>query len=85
MSRKTKINVLLPMKMVGELEIKARNKSRSKFIQDAIRSKLDQEEAFDINDFDNKKLAVTLVNRLSDNPTGYEKLIVMCIVEWMNQ
>ena len=73
------------MKMVGELEIKARNKSRSKFIQDAIRSKLDQEEAFDINDFDNKKLAVTLVNRLSDNPTGYEKLIVMCIVEWMNQ
>lgn len=85
MSRKTKINVLLPMKMVGELEIKARNKSRSQFIQDAIRSKLDQEEAFDINDFDNKKLAATLVNRLSENPTGYEKLIVMTILEWMNQ
>ncbi|GAI74752.1 unnamed protein product, partial [marine sediment metagenome] len=37
------------------------------------------------NDFDNKKLAATLVNRLSENPTGYEKLIVMCILEWMNQ
>lgn len=85
MSRKTKINVLLPFKMVGELESRARNNTRSSFIEDAIRSKLDDEDAFDIDDFDNKKLAVTLVNRLSDNPSGYEKLIVMCILEWMNQ
>ena len=71
--------------MVGELENLSRSGKRSEFICDAIRSKLDSQEAFDISDFDNKKLAATLVNRLSDNPTGYEKLIVMCILEWMNQ
>jgi len=85
MSRKTKINVLLPFKMVGELESRARNNTRSSFIEDAIRSKLDDADSFDISDFDDKKIAAILVSRWSDNPTGYQKLIVLCILEWMNQ
>lgn len=64
MSRKTKINVLLPIKMVGELERFSRNGKRSEFIADAIRSKLDQEDSFDINDYETRTLAVILQNRL---------------------
>jgi metal-responsive CopG/Arc/MetJ family transcriptional regulator len=66
MSRKTKINVLLPMKMVGELEELSRLGKRSKFITDAIRSKLDGQDAFDINDFPTRNIAVILQNRLID-------------------
>ncbi|GAH28275.1 unnamed protein product, partial [marine sediment metagenome] len=56
--------------------------TRSSFIENAIRSKLDDADSFDISDFDDKKIAAILVSRWSDNPTGYEKLIVMCILEW---
>lgn len=48
MSRKTKINVLLPIKMVGELERFAKNNTRSDFIQKAIRDRLDKREEYDI-------------------------------------
>ena len=66
MSRKTKINVLLPIKMVGELESKARNNSRSKFIESAIRSKLDNEESFSPGDLPSSQLLVLLINREED-------------------
>ncbi len=85
MSRKTKINVLLPFKMVGELESKARNNTRSKFIEGAIRDKIDGKDSFSIEDYSTENIAAILVNRLATNPSGYEKLIVMTIMEWMNQ
>ena len=66
MSRKTKINVLLPIKMVGELESKAGNNSRSKFIQSAIRSKLDNAESFSPADLPSSQLLVLLINREED-------------------
>lgn len=48
MSRKTEIKVYLPTKLVGELEPRKRAGIRSKFIEQAIRSRLKKEEEFDI-------------------------------------
>ena len=66
MSRKTKINVLLPIKMVGELESRARNNTRSSFIQSAIRNKLDGKDAFAAGDLPSSQLLVLLINREED-------------------
>lgn len=66
MSRKTKINVLLPFKMVGELESRARNNTRSKFIADAIRSKLDETDAFSVSEIATNQLLAMLHNRAND-------------------
>lgn len=64
MSRKTKINVLLPFKMVGELERYSKLGKRSLFIETAIRNRLDSEEDFSIGDTDTTKLATILFNRI---------------------
>ena len=64
MSRKTKINVLLPFKMVGELERYSKQGIRSQFIERAIRNRLDQEETFDIADVPTRQLMAVLLARL---------------------
>ncbi len=56
MSRKTKINVLLPIKMVGELERLSKLGKRSEFIQKAIRSRLNNQDNFDLWDVDDKDI-----------------------------
>jgi|TARA_R110002096_G_scaffold202866_1_gene387631 metal-responsive CopG/Arc/MetJ family transcriptional regulator len=66
MDRKTKINVLLPMKMVGELENYSKIGKRSDFIMKAIRSRLDGDSSFDIDDFSTRQMAIILQNRLLD-------------------
>ena len=87
MSRKTKINVLLPFKMVGELESLSKLGKRSKFIQDAIRSKIDEEESFDINDFETHRLIVIVYNRLcsQDDDTPLCGIARSLLLEWINQ
>lgn len=87
MSRKTKINVLLPFKMVGELESRARNNTRSSFIQDAIRSKLDDADAFDIQDFETQRLIVIVYNRLCEqqDDTPFCGITRSVLLEWINQ
>jgi len=70
MSRKTKINVLLPMKMVGELERLSKLGKRSEFIQKAIRSRLDNQDNFDLWDIDKKeilKMARVIANQNNDD------------------
>lgn len=64
MSRKTKINVLLPFKMVGELERYSKQGIRSQFIEKAIRNRLDKEELFDITDVATRQLMAVLLARL---------------------
>ncbi len=64
MSRKTKINVLLPFKMVGELERYSRTNTRSQFIERAIRQKLDCEIDFDITDISDRQLMAALLARM---------------------
>ena len=70
MSRKTKINVLLPIKMVGELERYSRIGKRSDFIARAIRSRLDNQDNFDLWDIDDKeilKMARVIANKNNDD------------------
>ena len=85
MSRKTKINVLLPFKMVGELEERSRLGKRSQFIQEAIRSKLDGKDSLTIQDYYTENIAAILVNRMPVDGSSLEKIIVLAIMEWMNQ
>lgn len=76
MDRKTKINVLLPMKMVGELENLSKLGKRSKFIQSAIRNKLDAREEYNVADIPTKQLLVMLINR-EENETVKELLMIV--------
>jgi len=64
MSRKTKINVLLPFKMVGELENLSKQGKRSEYIEKAIRSKLDGRSEFTLDDITTRQLMAALLNRL---------------------
>ena len=64
MSRKTKINVLLPIRMVGELDKYSRTNTRSQFIETAIRQKLDAEVDFSIDDISDRQLMAALLNRM---------------------
>ena len=70
MNRKTKINVLLPIKMVGELERLSKLGKRSEFITKAIRSRLDNQDNFDLWDIDDKeilKMARVIANKNNDD------------------
>ena len=87
MQRKTKINVLLPFKMVGELEERSRLGKRSQFIQDAIRNKLDSKDSFTIDDIETHRLVAIVYNRLctqiDDTPLcGIARSVLL---EWINQ
>ena len=66
MSRKTKINLLLPFKMVGELEYMSKMGKRSEYIEKAIRSKLDGKSEFTLDDITNRQLMAALLNRLKE-------------------
>jgi metal-responsive CopG/Arc/MetJ family transcriptional regulator len=50
MRKKIEIKVYLPYLMVGELESRRKNNVRSKFIEEAIRSRLDGEQGFTLAD-----------------------------------
>ena len=56
MRRKIEIKVYLPYMMVGELESRRKANQRSKFIEDAIRAKLDGEEAFRVQDLPTRRI-----------------------------
>lgn len=53
--------------MVGELEIKRKQGLRSKYIQDAIRNRLDGEEAFDFKDITTLRLLGLLHARYEED------------------
>lgn len=75
MNRKTKINVLLPIKMVGELERLSKLGKRSDFIQDAIRSKLDGQESYDLNSVGYRTLLIQLKYRLGEREDAQAHLL----------
>ena len=53
--------------MVGELESRRKNNVRSKFIEEAIRNRLDGEEAFDFNDITTSRLLGLVHARFEDD------------------
>lgn len=73
--------------MVGELEFLSRLGKRSEYIEDAIRSKLDEQDSFDINDYETHRLIAIVYNRLC-NQTDDTPLcgIMRCVLqEWLTQ
>ena len=75
----------LDLGLIQKLHRRVARGHRSQFVETAVRNRLNNEEEYDASDIDTKALAAMLVNRLSSNPDGYEKLVVMTILEWMNQ
>ena len=70
--------------MVGELERFSRDGKRSEFIADAIRSKLDEQDAFDIDDYDTRTLAVILQNRLLELPNcEMSEILGLVLRKWI--
>ena len=63
MQRKTKINVLLPIRLVGELDELSRAGKRSQFIETAIREKYFDERGITIREASSKILMNALSQR----------------------
>jgi len=64
MNQKSEIKVYLPIKMIGELERKKQAGQRSKFIEKAIREKIDRVSDFDIWDCEIRDVLDEAVVRL---------------------
>lgn len=75
MRQKVEIKVYLPYMMVGELERYKRFNNRSKFIEDAIRAKLDGEEAFRVQDLPTRRILALCMARFPDD----DVLRTMCL------
>lgn len=63
MDRKTKINVLLPIRLVGEMDSLSRSGKRSQFIEQAIRDKLDDGINPRLSDIPTRSILVALTHR----------------------
>tara|TARA_R100000963_G_C4569879_1_gene55207 strand:- start:126 stop:371 length:246 start_codon:yes stop_codon:yes gene_type:complete len=63
MQRKTKINVLLPIRLVGELDSLSRAGKRSTFIEQAIRDKLSDEVHPRLSEIPTRSILVALSHR----------------------
>ena len=66
MRQKIKIKVYLPYMMVGELESRRKANARSKFIEEAIREKLDRVDTFDQSMLTDKQVFTLMYSRLID-------------------
>lgn len=63
MQRKTKINVLLPIRLVGELDSLSRAGKRSTFIENAIRAKLSEDTVIPIAEMETRNIMAALLSR----------------------
>jgi len=77
MSRKTKINVLLPFKMVGELESLSKMGKRSEYIEKAIRRQIDHRDGFDISSISTGQLLVLVINRTEGDSIAHKLLMII--------
>ena len=77
---KTKINALLPIRMVGELDKYSRNNTRSQFIEMAIRQRLDNEAKFDITDIPDRQLMAALLARMQKRNDSAAEVIATFLI-----
>ena len=63
MRNKIEIKVYLPYTMVGELEREKRRGNRSKYIEGAIRAKLDGEDGFQVQDLSTRRILALAMSR----------------------
>ena len=75
MRQKIEIKVYLPYMMVGELESLRKANARSKYIEDAIRARLDGEDAFRVKDLSTKRILSACMARFPDD----DVLRTMCL------
>ena len=67
MRKKIEIKVYLPYLMVGELESRRKDNRRSKYIEEAIRNRLDGEKNFSFRDIETHRLLAILHGRFEDD------------------
>ena len=76
MRKKIEIKVYLPYLMVGELESRRKNNARSKFIEEAVRSRLDGEQGFTLGDEETLEILAELRLR-KDIPEWFLNQVVL--------
>lgn len=80
MSRKSKINVLLPIKLIGELDRYSRIGKRSEFISKAIRARLDESSAFSLGDMsDTHMLKIIRSRNITQEGSKLHPILLFCI------
>ena len=67
MRQKIEIKVYLPYMMVGELESLKRSGQRSKYIEQAVRARLDGEDAFKVQDIPTRRILALCMARFPDD------------------
>lgn len=67
MRQKIEIKVYLPYMMVGELESLKRSGQRSKYIEQAVRARLDGEDAFRVQDIPTRRILALCMARFPDD------------------
>jgi len=67
MRKKVEIKVYLPYLMVGELESLRKGGKRSLYIEQAVRARLDEEDAFKISDIPTKNVLAMAMARFPDD------------------
>ena len=73
--------------MVGQLEYLSRLGKRSEYIEDAIKSKLDEQDSFSIDDFETHRLMAIVYNRMCNQTDDTPLCGIMRAVlqEWLTQ
>ena len=67
MRNKIEIKVYLPYTMVGELERLRKSGKRSHYIEEAIRARLDEEDAFRVQDLSTRRVLALAMARFPDD------------------
>ena len=81
MRKKVEIKVYLPYIMVGELEPKRKANIRSKFIEEAIREKLDRVDTFDKSMLADREVFLMMYTRLLDRDDAAAMMIKQFLQE----
>lgn len=81
MRKKVEIKVYLPYMMVGELEPKRKANVRSKFIEQAIREKLDRVDTFDKSMLTDRQIFNLMYSRLLDRTDAAALMIKQFLQE----
>lgn len=80
MSRKSKINVLLPIKLIGELDRFSRIGKRSEFIEKAIVARINESEAFTLGDMsDEHMLKIIRSRNITQDGSKLHPILLYCI------
>ena len=81
MRQKIEIKVYLPYMMVGELESRRKANARSKFIEEAIREKLDRVDTFDKSMLTDRQVFTLMYTRLLDREDAAAAMIKQFLQE----